>query len=658
MDFLYKKKKYDEIIQSEPISDKDKYIKSLVLMKKGKYVDAIKLLQNINSYDEKILRLIKEKLCDAVKKYWEATNEKKHSKIIKYPTTPHFPFSDGVYNDDKIDKSTDKFTGKKIVITEKLDGENCCLYKDYVFARTHSHQATHTSFDTIKEMYYGRIQPMIKSFNIPLSYAIFGENMTAIHCLEYSLLESYFYIFAVFDTEYGVWLSWNEVEVIAEKLNIPTVPVIYKGFATDNEIEIIVKNDTQSQVCLNSEREGCVVRISNRFTDFYSSVSKYVRYGLTLKSKWTDKINKPKIKKTKIPKITILVGFPGSGKSTFTEALKNSDEDIVVINQDKLGSLTECEKQFCKYIKKKKIVVDRCNLSKVDRDRWIDLSFKKSCVIVHFDVPINICKLRVRHRQNHETLNRDSKNVFDSLKKMFEPPQSCIRIKSKQDVNRLLNSWNCCTITSDIDLIKYPRIKHFFDIREVYPDKKSSITGDDLIVKFTDRNKFFNKTVCIEEKINGINIGITYDLDTDSFKIQRGSKYINNDTNKLYEKLYMWIYNNRNDLLKILESGDYTLFGVWCEKNNINDNLSYMFVSFDILDRTHDRFINREKFNITIGKTNITPVPVITYSYINSIDDLKIYLETDSEFTNSKIEGIVIRVDDDKYLENICKVIN
>ena len=44
---------------------------------------------------------------------------------IKYPRTFHLPWSPGATSDDKMLKSIEHFIGKEVVITEKMDGENC-----------------------------------------------------------------------------------------------------------------------------------------------------------------------------------------------------------------------------------------------------------------------------------------------------------------------------------------------------------------------------------------------------------------------------------------------------------------------------------------------------------------------------------------------------
>ena len=55
---------------------------------------------------------------------------------FKYPRTFHFAWSEGLSDDDKMLPSSTIFSGKKVVVTEKLDGENTTLYSDHIHARS------------------------------------------------------------------------------------------------------------------------------------------------------------------------------------------------------------------------------------------------------------------------------------------------------------------------------------------------------------------------------------------------------------------------------------------------------------------------------------------------------------------------------------------
>lgn len=124
--------------------------------------------------------------------------------MSKYNRTYHLPWSPGTTSDDRISKSVDSLIGIDIVITEKLDGENCGMTKDGVYARSH---AAFTVSPWCREV--RNIHNRIKS-SIDEDVFLFGENMEGIHSIEYSNLTSYFYIFGVRDG--NIWIDWDGVD--------------------------------------------------------------------------------------------------------------------------------------------------------------------------------------------------------------------------------------------------------------------------------------------------------------------------------------------------------------------------------------------------------------------------------------------------------------
>ena len=137
-----------------------------------------------------------------------------------YPSTPHLPFSPGVQADDtKLADDCPWLVGREIVVTEKLDGGNCCLWRGGVYARTHSHEATHPWFASIKALY-----PSFAA-QVDDDLMLFGENMSAVHSIEYDGLRSHFYLFGVRRTSNGEWLAWDDVVVLAHKLELPHAPI-------------------------------------------------------------------------------------------------------------------------------------------------------------------------------------------------------------------------------------------------------------------------------------------------------------------------------------------------------------------------------------------------------------------------------------------------
>lgn len=191
---------------------------------------------------------------------------------MKYPRTFHLPFSPGAGSDDKITPSVDPILGQDVVITEKLDGSNCCLTKDQVFARTHATPARHPSFNWVKQVHAG-ISPLIEDGEM-----IFGENCFAIHSIEYTILPTYFFAFGIFKD--GSWLSWDDVKMRSKELGLITVPELgFFNFKTSKELQKAVEEISKKESIYGGDREGVVVRLTKGFTEdnFETSVMKMVR---------------------------------------------------------------------------------------------------------------------------------------------------------------------------------------------------------------------------------------------------------------------------------------------------------------------------------------------------------------------------------------------
>lgn len=212
--------------------------------------------------------------------------------MSKYNRTYHLPWSPGTTSDDRISPSVESLIGIDIVITEKLDGENTGMTKDGVYARSH---AAFTTSPWSREV--RQINERIKR-DISDGVFIFGENMEGIHSIEYTNLTSYFYIFGVRDN--NIWISWNDVEEYSYLLDIPTVPVLFKGVVnSEKELKELTEKLVSQPSALGGSREGIVVRNAGIFhnDDFAKNVMKWVRKDhVNTDEHWTRNWRKASVK--------------------------------------------------------------------------------------------------------------------------------------------------------------------------------------------------------------------------------------------------------------------------------------------------------------------------------------------------------------------------
>ena len=180
---------------------------------------------------------------------------------IKHPRIPHLPWSPGNKSDDLVLRNMKHFEGQEVVITEKLDGENTTFYTDYMHARSINYRH-HPSRAWVKNL-HAQI-----AYLIPYGWRLCGENVYARHSIAYSNLESYFYLFSVWDDQ-NICLSWQETIKWAEMLGLVTPRVLYLGPWEEAKILKLSVDTVQS--------EGYVVRSAQHFA--YDSFGEMLQSG-------------------------------------------------------------------------------------------------------------------------------------------------------------------------------------------------------------------------------------------------------------------------------------------------------------------------------------------------------------------------------------------
>jgi hypothetical protein len=198
---------------------------------------------------------------------------------IKYPKTFHYPFSEGLQNDDRRMEDETCFNGKDVAITIKMDGENTSMYRDGIHARS-LYAMSHSSQDFIKG-FWGNIR-----YDIPKGWRVCGESMFARHSIEYNDLESFFYVFSVWN-ENNVCLSLDETLKFCEERDLKHVDILGVVRIEDNNFDVL---EREYKAIVEQGHEGIVVRNikSYHFSEFQQNIAKAVRKNHVQTSKhWT-----------------------------------------------------------------------------------------------------------------------------------------------------------------------------------------------------------------------------------------------------------------------------------------------------------------------------------------------------------------------------------
>lgn len=187
---------------------------------------------------------------------------------IKYPRTPHLPWSPGMSNDDRVIRPYDlaELSTSPTTITEKMDGGNVTLMRDCFYARSLD------SGTPVWEKYAKNMWSRI-AHDIPDGWRISAESVWAQRSVAYTDLPGPLLVFGVWDTK--SLLSWPDTMEWAALLGLPTVPVI--GESVGAEQAYALWRSTRDETI----SEGFVVRDSRAIpvVEFPRRVAKWVREG-------------------------------------------------------------------------------------------------------------------------------------------------------------------------------------------------------------------------------------------------------------------------------------------------------------------------------------------------------------------------------------------
>ena len=126
------------------------------------------------------------------------------------------------------------------------------------------------------------------------------------------------------------------------------------------------------------------------------------------------------------PVLVILVGIPGSGKSTFSrnflELARNYDQRWIIVSQDELGDRSWCERVAENHLRVGgNVIIDRCNINESQRQIWIRMGWRWNAIIVtlYFSLHLEICLWRVSRRRGHPTLDSRNSNFEEVVRRFW-----------------------------------------------------------------------------------------------------------------------------------------------------------------------------------------------------------------------------------------------
>jgi len=214
--------------------------------------------------------------------------------------------------------------------------------------------------------------------------------------------------------------------------------------------------------------------------------------------------------------------------------------------------------------------------------------------------------------------------------------------------------------------IKFPRTPHLCWLGKETP-------RDDKVLSKHDAESFLSSPlIIIQEKVDGANIGISFDEDGNVWTQSRGDYFgpcIFRKSPPQFGPLWEWIEERRERLWDVLGS-DYILFGEWCfVEHSIHYNgLPDWFLAYDLYHRGLHQFEAPDLALVHCHQAGVKMVPDIGLLTGGGILDVllpyvsgcSVSVSNRSRITDRPMEGLYLRTIDrsEQLLVSRTKLVN
>ena len=156
------------------------------------------------------------------------------------------------------------------------------------------------------------------------------------------------------------------------------------------------------------------------------------------------------------------------------------------------------------------------------------------------------------------------------------------------------------------------KIRKFSSILHLIVPAKGDKKGDKVLTP-EERAEFLTHHLTLEEKLDGANIGISFEANGKMI-LQSRTEIITFPTRMpTHQQLRKWA-TKRKKLLRSVLGTEYILHGEWMYNRHavFYDQLPDMFIGIDIREKDSDRFLSVERRNQILDALGITKPPFIT----------------------------------------------
>jgi ATP-dependent RNA circularization protein (DNA/RNA ligase family) len=175
------------------------------------------------------------------------------------------------------------------------------------------------------------------------------------------------------------------------------------------------------------------------------------------------------------------------------------------------------------------------------------------------------------------------------------------------------------------------------------------------VLSESERNEFLQHNLVVEEKVDGANLGISFDSEG-NIRAQNRGAYLQLPESGQWKHLEQWLTPRTETFFEHL-SDRFILFGEWCyaQHSVFYNRLPDWFLGFDLYDKQIGRFFSSVRRDKLFRKMCIAQVPIIARGCF-TFSELKKLLSK-SKLTDQPAEGLYFRLDKGDWLAQRAKLV-
>lgn len=198
------------------------------------------------------------------------------------------------------------------------------------------------------------------------------------------------------------------------------------------------------------------------------------------------------------------------------------------------------------------------------------------------------------------------------------------------------------------DFVKFPTTPHLLWLATAAP-------REDKVLSRTEADAFLSQSVIVEEKVDGANLGISFDAHGNLLAQNRGN-LVERGTKGQFAPLWPWLSGRESNLFDALEDR-LILFGEWCyARHSIHyTRLTDFFLVFDVYDKHELRFMSSLRRDEIVGELKLSTVPRVNTG-VFSLGEIPNLIGWSSLY-DGPMEGIYLRQENSNWLIQRAKVV-